>query len=183
VNADPNTPGLFDREWISRTLTELISHLGERYRHATERRLNAIGLALGAAAAPPGAPEQALTDLRAAFAALDEHIGAHAKLEFDLLFPAIIALEHPQVLAVRQPAALVHRLADEVSRDHVRIRELLTGLETGLGPLLKLSAVQAEHLVMLVANLTTLVLQLRQQLDFEDRFLWPRAVELFRQLS
>ena len=179
---DLTAPPLFDRDWIARTLTELIAHIGERYRRATERRLDAIGLALAEAIAPPGPPEEALAGLRETFIALDEHIGAHAKIEYDLLFPTIIALEHPQVLAVRQHAAFVRRLTEEVARDHTRIRELLSAVETGLGPLLKLSLVQANHLVMLVANITTLALQLRQQLDLEDRCLWPRAGELFRQL-
>jgi hypothetical protein len=36
---------------------------------------------------------------------------------------------------------------------------------------------------MLIAHLMTLTLQLRQQLELEDRYLWPRANALFRQLA
>ena len=173
---------MLETEWISRTLTELIAHIGERYRRATERRLDAVGLALSEASAPPGPLESALTCLRETFIALDEQVGAHMKIEFDLLFPTIIALEHPQVLAVRQSAAFVGRLTTQVSRDHARIRGLLDTLDGAIGPSLAHSLVQSPHLVMLIADVTTLTMQLRQQLELEDRYLWPRAGELFQQL-
>jgi iron-sulfur cluster repair protein YtfE (RIC family) len=184
VTRSDHTPSAsFDREWISRTLTELIAHIGERYRRENERRFDAVGLALAEARAPDGPLEAALTRLRDTFAALDEHVGAHTKVEFDLLFPTIIALEHPQVLEVRQPAALVERLASQVTQDHDRIRGLLDTLDSTIGPSLAHSLVQSPTLVMLIAHVMTLTLQLRQQLELEDRCLWPRASELLRQLA
>lgn len=183
TSSDSTASTSFDREWISRTLTELIAHLGERYRRETERRLDAVGLALAEASAQNGPLDCVLTRLREAFAALDEQVGAHTKVECDLLFPTIIALEHPQVLAVRQPAALVERLATQVTHDHDRIRELLDTLDSTIGPSLAHSLTQSPALVMLIAHVMTLTLQLRQQLDLEDRCLWPRASELFRQLA
>jgi iron-sulfur cluster repair protein YtfE (RIC family) len=86
-----------------RTLTELIAHIGERYPRAIERRLDAVGVALAEASTPPGPLQSAVSCLRETFAALDEQVGAHMKIEFDLLFPTIIALEHPQVLAPVSP--------------------------------------------------------------------------------
>ena len=183
TSSDHTAPPSFDREWISRTLTELIAHIGERYRREIERRIDAVGLALEEASAPAGPLECALTRLREAFAALDEHVGAHTKVEFDLLFPTIIALEHPQVLAVRQPAALVERLATQVTQDHARIRALLDTIDSTIGPSLAHSLTQSPALVMLIAHLMTLTVQLRRQLELEDRCLWPRANELFRQLA
>ena len=180
--SDPTAHTSFDREWISRTLTELIAHIGERYRRETERRLDAVGLALAEASAPDGPLDGALTRLREVFAVLDEQVGAHTKVEFDLLFPTIIALEHPQVLAVRQPAELVERLASQVIQDHDRIRALLDTLDSTIGPSLAHSLTKSPALVMLIAHVMTLTLQLRQQLELEDRCLWPRASELFRQL-
>ena len=182
-SSDPTAPTSFDREWISRTLTELIAHIGERYRRETEHRLDAVGMALAEASAPDGPLDGALTRLREAFVALDEQVGAHTKVEFDLLFPTIIALEHPHVLAVRQPAALVERLATQVTQDHARIRALLDTIDSTIGPSLAHSLTQSPALVMLIAHLMTLTLQLRQQLELEDRYLWPRAKELFRQLA
>jgi iron-sulfur cluster repair protein YtfE (RIC family) len=165
-----------------RTLTELIAHIGERYPRAIERRLDAVGVALAEASTPPGPLQSAVSCLRETFAALDEQVGAHMKIEFDLLFPTIIALEHPQVLAPRQSAAFVGRLATQVTQDHARIRGLLDALDSTIGPSLAHSLVQSPQLVMLIADVMTLTLQLRQQLELEDRCLWPRASELFRQL-
>jgi iron-sulfur cluster repair protein YtfE (RIC family) len=179
---DLTAPDSLDREWISRTLTELIAHIGERYRRATERRLDAVGLALAEASAPPRPLQSVVSRLREMFAALDEQVGAHMKIEFDLLFPTIIALEHPQVLAARQSAAFVERLARQVTQDHARIRGLLDSLDSTVGPSLTHSLVQSPQLVMLIADVMTLTLQLRQQLELEDRCLWPRAGQLFRQL-
>ena len=179
---DTTTVTPVDREWTSRTLTELIAHIGERYRRATDRRLDAVGLALAEASAPPGPLEPVLTRLRETFAELDEHVGAHMKIEFDLLFPTIIALEHPQVLAVRDSAGFVGGLTTQVAQDHASIRRLLDALDGVIGPSLVHSLLQSPDLVVLIADVMTLALQLRQQLNLEDRCLWPRASELFRQL-
>jgi hypothetical protein len=76
----------------------------------------------------------------------------------------------------------VGRLATQVTQDHARIRGLLDALDSTIGPSLAHSLVQSPQLVMLIADVMTLTLQLRQQLELEDRCLWPRASELFRQL-
>jgi len=104
------------------------------------------------------------------------------KIEYDLLFPTIIALEHPQVLAVRDSAGFVDRLVVQVSGDHARIRHLLDTVDATVGPSLATSLAQCPDPVMLIAEVMTLTLHLRQQLDLEDCWLWPRAGELFRQL-
>jgi len=182
VNSPETTAPVRDGEWISRTLTELVAHIGECYRRPTERRLDAIGRSLANASVPPGRLGQALTDLRATLAELDECVSAHMKIEYDLLFPTIIALEHPQVLAVRDSAGFVDRLVVQVSGDHARIRHLLDTVDATVGPSLATSLAQCPDPVMLIAEVMTLTLHLRQQLDLEDCWLWPRAGELFRQL-
>jgi iron-sulfur cluster repair protein YtfE (RIC family) len=182
TSSDRTDPTCLEREWISRPLTELIAHIGERYRGAIERRFDTVGLALAEASAPSEPLASALTILRETFTALDEHVGAHMKIEFDVLFPTIIALEHPQVLAVRQSAAFVGRLTAQVTHDHANIRSLLETLDRAIEPSLAHSLVQSPQFVMLIADVLTLTLTLRQQLELEDRCLWPRALELFSQL-
>ena len=182
TGADFRTSASLDQEWNCRTLTELIAHIGERYRRATERRFDTVRQALAEASAPRGPLESTLGLLRETFAVLEEQVGAHMKIEFDLLFPTIIALEHPQVLAVRQSSAFVGRLTTQVTADHVRIRALLDRLDEAMGPSLAHSLVQSPRLVMLIADVMTVCLQLRQQLELEDRCLWPRAQQLFHQL-
>jgi hypothetical protein len=160
----------------------LIAHIGERYRRSTERRFDAVGMALAGASAPSERLELALTSLRETFTALDEQVGGHTKIEFDLLFPTIIALEHPQVLQVRQSADFVGRLIAQVRDDHARIWALIDALDRAIEPSLAHSLVQSPQLVMMIADIMTLTLQLRQQLELEDRCLWPRAFELCRRL-
>jgi iron-sulfur cluster repair protein YtfE (RIC family) len=169
-----------DREWTSRTLTELIAHIGERYRRPTELRLDAVGRALADASAPPGRLRDTLDALRRTFVELDERVGAHMKNEYDLLFPTIIALEHPQVLAVRESAVFVSNLAAQVTEDHASIRRLLDALDAMIEPSLAASLVRSPEIVMLIAEIMTLTLHLREQLDLEDRSLWPRAERLFQ---
>jgi iron-sulfur cluster repair protein YtfE (RIC family) len=182
TGADFRTSASLDQEWNCRTLTELIAHIGERYRRATERRFDTVRQALAEASAPRGPLESTLGLLRETLAVLEEQVGAHMKIEFDLLFPTIIALEHPQVLAVRQSSAFVGRLTTQVTADHVRILALLDRLDEAMGPSLAHSLVQSPRLVMLIADVMTVCLQLRQQLELEDRCLWPRAQQLFHQL-
>jgi iron-sulfur cluster repair protein YtfE (RIC family) len=182
TNQTQQPPPLCGPEWSARSLTELVAHLTERYRRSTHERLEAIHDALITPKRwSSERSEAAYCDFVDLFRCLADHVQSHLLLEDCALLPIVIAVEHPDVLAVRHSGDDVLNLVLRVADDHQQIRYLLDGLERSIQPNLSWTLLQPERHVP-VADLQALALLLREQFDLEDRCLWPRAQQLFRQL-
>ncbi len=104
-------------------------------------------------------------------------VETHAWTEDDLLFPVLVAHEHPGVLATTVSREDLKRLVDSwrpstfaSGRSSARSDELTSGFKTPAGAPLEL-----DDLVHLVKELTA---SLIEELDLEDRCLLPRAREI-----
>ena len=88
-------PGFFpcETEWTSRSLTDLVSHLNERYRQPTERRIEAIR-GLLSQIGPSGHQRcEGYHRLAKIFRALCETIEEHVWLKDHILGPAVVNVE------------------------------------------------------------------------------------------
>jgi iron-sulfur cluster repair protein YtfE (RIC family) len=178
-----SAPPLCAPEWDARSLTELVAHLSERYRASTHERLAAIRRRLQEPRWWLEDPcEAAYGYLVDVFARLCEQVERHMSAEDNMLLPLVIAIEHPQVLSIRQSRDEVTRLVARVADEHRYIRYLLDELKSATRLLVSVSPSPSEKNIGLVSEVATFSMLLREQLDLEDRCLWPRALELFRQL-
>ena len=171
-------------EWLGRPLSELTTHITAAYHERTRDVLpRVIALlsqntsAFGEAHAPH------LRGLVATLTELRDEVDTHAWTEDDLLFPVLVAHEHPDVLTTRLTADALSRLVDGLAAEHERIRRVLgrltVHLENAPGAQFSSEWADVRH------ALTTLHAHLLEELDLEDRCLLPRArfvAELIRVL-
>jgi iron-sulfur cluster repair protein YtfE (RIC family) len=165
-------------EWSSRPVSSLATHIAAVYHEHTREELPRLWLRAADLAAKYGhsrAPH--LPGLAALLAELRDQIQTHAWTEDDLLFPVLVAHEHPSVLMTSLTPEALLRLIESLSGEHLRTRRLLGSLG---------AHIQAADLVVSeVPGWTDLrdeILRLRdhllEELDLEDRCLLPRAREI-----
>jgi iron-sulfur cluster repair protein YtfE (RIC family) len=166
-----------ESEWLARPVSELAAHITaayhERTRDVLPRMLTLVSQetsAFGEAHVPH------LRDLSAILAELRDEVDTHARTEDDLLFPVLVAHEHPDVLTTRLTADALVRLVDALAAEHVRIRRLLGRLSDHVenAPSARFSPEWADvrHALMMLCE------HLIEELDLEDRCLLPRALAI-----
>jgi iron-sulfur cluster repair protein YtfE (RIC family) len=165
-------------EWTSRSLEALAAHLNQRYRQPTRRRLEAIQSRLQEITPSGHARRAAHKRLAEAFSSLAETLDEHVWLEDEILCPAIVGVEHdPDSSDVGARKALC-QLITTVKDEHRRLRRMVDALGHAIGEVtgLPLPVDEAE----LASDLEMLAMLLHEQVDLEDRCLWPRALALLQ---
>jgi len=177
-----------ESEWGLRSLVELVAHLTQWYRQPMHRRIEAIASAL--LRIRPSIPQrdEAYHRVAALFTSLRKAIDDHCWLEDQILCPAIIAVEQSRSAQGRrshdlestEPSdreALCHLIlsvADEhncLRRGSVALGEAVPDMT---GPCVSVDE------ALLATDVAMLALLLHEQLDLEDRCLWPRALTVLQ---
>jgi iron-sulfur cluster repair protein YtfE (RIC family) len=185
--ADQDTPASSncEPEWLARPLTDLIHHLTQHYNQpiahrlraigqtATETRLQAAGV-LSRAERGSGAFAVRLSGLVTTLRLVLE---AHAWSEADVLFPAAVAIETYGRQSAPFKRHTLDILMDGIAQEHDLIRELLASLSRTMEECV--SAGIDKELETFVSDLEIVCFMTGEQLDLEDRCLWPRMKELF----
>ena len=170
------TPVPCEIEWASRSLAELVTHLTERYHQPTQRRIQTIASTL--AQIVPSTPQRrdAYDRLAIVFTSLCEAIETHAWLVDHILGPVLARVEDDVVSAstcdreaLRQTIAYAEDERTCLRRESVALGYAV--LDIAGSPVAVNEAIVALELDMLV-------LLVNEQLDLEDRCLWPRALGL-----
>jgi hypothetical protein len=170
-------------EWRSQSLARLVAHLSDRYRSPTELCLDALS-DLFFRPRWTGKPSEPVYERGIeAFTTLEQQVRAHMALEDNQLIPLVLALEHPELVSVRRPRAECEELVGKALDDHRRIGRSIDLLERGLRPLVVVALFQPEEQRLVLDDVATLALLVREQIAIEDKCLWPRAIDLFRTLD
>jgi iron-sulfur cluster repair protein YtfE (RIC family) len=172
-------PGFFpcETEWTSRSLTDLVSHLNERYRRPTERRIEAIR-GLLSQIGPSGHQRcEGYHRLAKIFCSLCETIEEHVWLKDHILGPAVVNVERGLRLDPGARDALCEMIMT-LGDEHSRLRSIAASLWRAATDVAG-SPVPVDEAV-LASDLDLLALLLDEQLNLEDRCLWPRALILLQ---
>jgi iron-sulfur cluster repair protein YtfE (RIC family) len=166
-------------EWTSKSLTELVAHLSQRYRQPLQQRLESIRSLLRQDEPTDDDARRAGYDqLASSFERLRGALDEHTWLEDEVLCPAVAKVEYS--VGASDPRArealsmLVMTVADEHRLIRTRIVELERALITVVG--CRLSHREA----LLVGDLEMLERLLNEQMNLEDRCLWPRVLVLLQ---
>jgi iron-sulfur cluster repair protein YtfE (RIC family) len=170
-------------EWRSRSLARLVAHLCDQYRTPTELCLDALN-DLFFRPRWIGKPSELIYERAIeAFTTLEQRVRAHMALENNLLIPLVLALEHPELVSVRRSRMECEELVMNALDDHRHIRRSVDALERAARPLATLQLFRPEEQRLILDDVATLALLLREQIALEDTCLWPRAIDLFRELG
>ena len=170
-------------EWRSRSLARLVAHLGDRYRTPTELCLDALN-DLFFRPRWVGQPSELIYERAIeAFTTLEQRVRAHMALEDNLLIPLVLAIEHPELVSVRRSRMECEELVRNTLADHRHIGRSVDELERAARPLATLQLFPPQEQMLVLDDVATLALLLREQIALEDSCLWPRAVDLFRALG
>jgi len=165
-------------EWLERPVSAIATHVSNVYHEFTRDRLPLIAsMAMRAATIPGGRWAAFVPALNVLISQLRDAVVTHAWTEDDLLFPVLVAHEHPGVLQTSVSRDELRRLVDALSSEHLRIRQIISalheltdGFKTPTG-----APAELDDLVQLVKELTRSLLE---ELDIEDRCLLPRARDI-----
>ena len=170
-------------EWRSRSLARLVAHLREQYRTPAQLCLDALS-DLFLRPRWTGKPsEPAYVRVFEAFTTLEQQVRMHMALEDNGLIPLVLAIEHPELVSVRRSRAECEELVTKALDDHQRIERSIDMLESGIRPLVMVALFQPLEQRLVLDDVATLALLLREQMALEEKCLWPRAMELFRALD
>lgn len=172
-------PGPCDAEWSSRSLTELVAHLNLRYRQPLRRRLESIRSLLRQGGPLDDEARRAdYEHLANSFERLRGTLDEHVWLEDEVLCPAVARVEYSIGAADPRAREALCMLVTTVADEHHLIRARIDELERALAAMLgcRLSNPEA----ILVADLEMLQLLLHEQINIEDRCLWPRVLVLLQ---
>jgi iron-sulfur cluster repair protein YtfE (RIC family) len=172
-------------EWLARPLTDLIRHLTHHYNTPITSRLEAISTianqtrltaidVLGRTDHGLGAFAVRLSGLVTTLRLVLE---AHAWSEADVLFPAAIAIEARGRKSAPFKRDSLEILMEGVAQEHGLLRELLGSLSRTIE--MCASVGMNADLEIFVSDLEVVCFMIDEQLDLEDRCLWPRMKELF----
>jgi iron-sulfur cluster repair protein YtfE (RIC family) len=167
-------------EWQSRPLCVLAMHISGVYHDHTRHELPLVARQTAELAAQFGdhrGPH--LRGLTALLAELRDEVETHARTEDDLLFPILVAREHPAILTTAVTPDLLLRLVDSLAVEHVRIRRLLARITAHLYDT-SLPAAEVPAWAELLRRVGRVRDHLLEELDLEDRCLLPRARESAR---
>jgi hypothetical protein len=160
-----------------------VAHLSDQYRSPTELCLDALNdLFLRPRwSGKPGEPvyERAIE----AFTTLDQQVRTHVTFEDNRLMPLVLAIEHPELVSVRRSRVECEELVTKALDDHRRIERSIDTLEGGIRLVGMVTLFQPLEQRLVLDDVATLALLLREQMALEDKCLWPRAIELFRALD
>jgi iron-sulfur cluster repair protein YtfE (RIC family) len=185
--AEQNPPANIncEPEWLARPLTDLIHHLTQHYNKPIAHRLQAIGRTatetrlqaadvLGRTEHGSGAFAVRLSGLVTTLRLVLE---AHAWSENDVLFPAAVAIETHGRKSAPFKRPTLDILMEGIVQEHDLTRELLASLSRTMEECV--SAGMDQELETFVSDLEIVCFMIAEQLDLEDRCLWPRLKELF----
>jgi len=165
-------------DWLARPLSTLATHIAGVYHEHTREQLPRVWFRVTELANQHGysrVPQ--LWGLSRLLAELRDLAETHAWTEDDLLFPVLVAHEHPAVLTTNLTPDALMRLVDSLSAEHAGIRRLLGSLSAHLEAADALSSNVPEW-----PELRDDILELRdhllEELDLEDRCLLPRARDI-----
>jgi iron-sulfur cluster repair protein YtfE (RIC family) len=174
------SPGVVEcePEWRERPISAIATHISNVYHEFTRDRLPLIAhLATRVTTLPGGRWATFVPALNALISQLRDAVERHAWTEDDLLFPVLVAHEHPGILETTVSREELNRLVDSLSSEHLRIRQIISaldeltgGFKTPMG-----APVELDDLVHLAKELAVSLLA---ELDLEDRCLLPRAREI-----
>jgi hypothetical protein len=173
-------------EWLGRSIADLIRHLSFHYNTPIYKRLLAIGDTADQirlrAAGLLGRSEHAATAfglrLSSLVSTLRLVLEAHAWSEGDVVFPAAVAAETHGLASTRFRPDGLNILMDGIRQEHELIRELLASLARTIEEYA--SAGTVDELEAFVSEVEIASFMIAEQLDLEDRCLWPRVRDLFR---
>jgi iron-sulfur cluster repair protein YtfE (RIC family) len=168
-----------ETEWSSKSLTELVAYLNQRYRRPLQQRLESIRSLFGQEASFEDDGRRADYErLANSFERLRGTLDEHAWLEDEVLCPAVARVEY--CIGASDPRAreALCMLVTTVADEHRLIRTRIDELERVLGSVCRCTLSQQEAL--LVTDLEMLELLLSEQIELEDRCLWPRALTLLQ---
>jgi hypothetical protein len=174
-------------EWVGRTLTDLIHHLTHHYDRPIAQRLEVIGAradqtrlaaadVLGRTEPSSGAFAVRLSSL---VTTLRLVLDAHAWSEGEVLFPAAIAIESYGRRSAPFKRDALDILMEGIAQEHDLLRELLASLTRTMEECA--FAGLNQELEIFVSDLEIVCFMIAEQLDLEDRCLWPRVKDLFDQ--
>jgi len=167
-------------EWQSRSVSALAMHITGVYHEHTRDELPLLARQTAELAAQFGdhrGPH--LRGLTALLAELRDEVETHAWTEDDLLFPVLVAHEHPAVLTTTVTPDTLLRLVDSLANEHVRIRRVLARITAHLHDA-SLHATEVPAWAELLRRVGRVRDHLLEELDLEDRCLLPRAREIAR---
>lgn len=167
-------------EWLSRPVCVLAMHISGVYHDHTRNELPILARQTAELAAQfDDHRGPYLRGLTALLAELRDEVETHAWTEDDLLFPVLVAFEHPAILTTAFTPALLLRLVDALAVEHMRIRRLLARITAHLHDT-SLPASEVPAWAELLRRLGHVHDHLLEELDLEDRCLLPRAREIAR---
>jgi len=179
MNALTPEPGLVcEPDWLARPLSALATHIAGVYHEHTREQLPRVWFRVTELANQHGyARVPQLWDLSRLLAELRDLAETHAWTEDDLLFPVLVAHEHPAVLTTTlTPDALV-RLVESLGAEHISIRRLLGRLSAHMEAADALSS-DVPGWPELRTDILGIRDHLLEELDLEDRCLLPRARDI-----
>jgi iron-sulfur cluster repair protein YtfE (RIC family) len=172
-------------EWVARPLTDLIQYLSHNYSNPIAQRLESISATadrtrlaaadvLGRAEHGGGAFALRLSSLVTTLRLVLE---AHAWSEGDVMFPAATAIETCGQRLAPFKRDTLHILLEGIAQEHDLLRELVAILAKTMEECV--AAGLNSTLESFVSELEIVCFLIAEQLDLEDRCLWPRMKELF----
>jgi iron-sulfur cluster repair protein YtfE (RIC family) len=168
-----------ETEWSSKSLTELVAYLNQRYRRPLQQRLESIRSLFGQEASFEDDGRRADYErLGNSFERLRGTLDEHAWLEDEVLCPAVARVEYSIGASDPRAREALCMLVTTVADEHRLIRTRIDELERALASVCRCTLSQQEAL--LVADLEMLELLLSEQIELEDRCLWPRALTLLQ---
>jgi hypothetical protein len=170
-------------EWRSRSLARLVAHLSDQYRSPTELCLDALSDLFFRPRWTSQPSEPVYEHAIEAFTTLEQQVRAHLMFEDNRLIPLVLAIEHPELVSVRRSRVECEELVTKALDDHRRIERSIDTLEGGIRLLGMVALFQPLEQRLVLDDVATLALLLREQMALEDKCLWPRAIELFRALD
>ena len=168
-----------ETEWRSKSLTELVAHLSLCYRQPLRHRLESIrSLLRQGGPFDDEARRAGYERLANTFERLRGTLDEHVWLEDEVFCPAVARVEYSVRPADPRAREALCMLVMTVADEHRLIRSRIDELERALAPMLQCPLSQPEAL--LVADLEMLQLLLHEQINLEDRCLWPRVMVLLQ---
>jgi iron-sulfur cluster repair protein YtfE (RIC family) len=179
-------PGAGEPEWLARPVVDLIRYLSRHYDEPISRRLVVVGDAadeLRLRATDVLSRSQQGTSafgvrLSSLVTTLRLVLDAHAWSERDVLFPAAVVVETGSFTPSPYRQKSLNILMEGVRQEHELIRELLASLARTIEDYA--GGDPAADLEAFVSDVEIVSFMIAEQLDLEDRCLWPRVQSLFR---
>ena len=167
-----------ETEWASRSLTELVTHLDQRYRQPTHKRIETIRTLLPQIMPSCDQRREDYHRLATIFTSLCETVEEQVLLKDHILYPAIVKLERGLSSTDQSALDALCEMIMTLDDEHKRLRCIADALGRSVADVTG-SPVPVDEAV-LASDLDMLALLLYEQLNLEDRCLWPRALILLQ---